>query len=545
MATRQYIGARYVPKFAKPIEWNNSLSYEGLTIVTHLGNSFTSKKPVPAGIDINNTEYWANTGNYNAQIEEYRQEVETLKNSFENLGIVSVKKYGAKGDGVTDDTTAIQTAINDNACVFFPTGKYHTTSTIKLNDGNRIVGEGRNCVEFIDSFSTGTFQLANNVFIENLNFETDNNADGFALVGNNLFAVNINHVDSLGGYFRNTKSKFIKMTGDWRTLLMNDCIIDCGTETGYAIELISNGDDSLNKDLVMRDVFVDTWYATTGGSIKLDSMFGGTMQNCIVRSKNLALNMIRTIGEGFCLVDADYCKFDSPNENGGIVVAGYCVFYDYKCSYTPKLRFILAGEKVTSKEDGTVTSMYGLNSFTQESAPNIFFKNNNNGTLTIGRTVSAIINTPSIKGISQPIMQGNYNEMCGLCVNGVLNNKHKVGMMLQTNAGEILFFGFKNDDGIKLCVDKYTNANTLNTSLMSISGGYDNEFYLRVNKDNTNLIFSLSYNGWEWTPVHTISILDSTVASITRIGVAVDNETANEEIPYNLNVTVKSWNNLV
>ena len=50
MATRQYIGARYVPKFATPTEWNNSLSYEGLTIVTHLGNSFTSKKPVPAGI---------------------------------------------------------------------------------------------------------------------------------------------------------------------------------------------------------------------------------------------------------------------------------------------------------------------------------------------------------------------------------------------------------------------------------------------------------------------------------------------------------------
>ena len=48
MANRQYIGARYVPKFADPVEWNSALSYEALTIVTHLGNSFTSKKPVPA-----------------------------------------------------------------------------------------------------------------------------------------------------------------------------------------------------------------------------------------------------------------------------------------------------------------------------------------------------------------------------------------------------------------------------------------------------------------------------------------------------------------
>ena len=45
---RQYIGARYVPKFADPVIWNKALSYEAMTIVTYLGNSFTSKKPVPA-----------------------------------------------------------------------------------------------------------------------------------------------------------------------------------------------------------------------------------------------------------------------------------------------------------------------------------------------------------------------------------------------------------------------------------------------------------------------------------------------------------------
>lgn len=64
---RQYIGARYVPTFADPIEWDNLRNYEPLTIVTHNNNSYTSKKDVPVGTDINNTEYWALTGNYNAQ----------------------------------------------------------------------------------------------------------------------------------------------------------------------------------------------------------------------------------------------------------------------------------------------------------------------------------------------------------------------------------------------------------------------------------------------------------------------------------------------
>ena len=59
---RQYIGARYVPKFFEGEGGSNtwagsSVAYEALTVVTYLNNSYTSKKPVPAGVDISNTEY--------------------------------------------------------------------------------------------------------------------------------------------------------------------------------------------------------------------------------------------------------------------------------------------------------------------------------------------------------------------------------------------------------------------------------------------------------------------------------------------------------
>ena len=81
MSVRQYIGARYVPKFFEnpngSAEWIKETTYEPLTIVTYLGNSYTSKKPVPLNTEITNTEYWSVTGNYNAQVEQYRQE--TLK----------------------------------------------------------------------------------------------------------------------------------------------------------------------------------------------------------------------------------------------------------------------------------------------------------------------------------------------------------------------------------------------------------------------------------------------------------------------------------
>lgn len=77
MAVREYVGARYVPLFADE-PWTNTIAYEPLTVVLHEGNSYTSRQYVPIGIDISNGEYWAETGNYNAQIEAYRKEVENI-----------------------------------------------------------------------------------------------------------------------------------------------------------------------------------------------------------------------------------------------------------------------------------------------------------------------------------------------------------------------------------------------------------------------------------------------------------------------------------
>lgn len=75
MAVTQYIGARYVPLFADPMQWDSTKTYEPLTVVYNGGNSYTSRQYVPAGIQIDDDAYWALTGNYNAQIEQYRAEV--------------------------------------------------------------------------------------------------------------------------------------------------------------------------------------------------------------------------------------------------------------------------------------------------------------------------------------------------------------------------------------------------------------------------------------------------------------------------------------
>lgn len=81
---RQYIGARYVPKFSDKNGgvWNNTYSYEALEIVKHGNDFYTSKKPVPTGVEITNTEYWALTGDYNGAISTLNDKIDEIENEL-------------------------------------------------------------------------------------------------------------------------------------------------------------------------------------------------------------------------------------------------------------------------------------------------------------------------------------------------------------------------------------------------------------------------------------------------------------------------------
>jgi hypothetical protein len=56
-----------------------------------------------------------------------------------NLGIISVKDFGAKGDGVTDDTAAIQAALNSFGNIYVPFGTYKITTSLTFGDNTNII----------------------------------------------------------------------------------------------------------------------------------------------------------------------------------------------------------------------------------------------------------------------------------------------------------------------------------------------------------------------------------------------------------------------
>ena len=134
MATRQYIGARYIPIFADPVEWDNTNSYQYLTMVQHQGETYMSRQAVPVGIDLpdisqgeESNAYWVHMSNWNAQVETYRQEVlqyngriSTLEDDLPIADFDStntVKKY------VDDSATAITNIL--------PGSSFDSVNTVK------------------------------------------------------------------------------------------------------------------------------------------------------------------------------------------------------------------------------------------------------------------------------------------------------------------------------------------------------------------------------------------------------------------------------
>lgn len=74
-------------------------------------------------------------------------------------------RYGAKGDGVTDDTFAIQACIDDapeGEVIHFPVGHYKTTKTIKINKTLSLVGPSA-YAQFLGPFGSTSYDTPSKI----------------------------------------------------------------------------------------------------------------------------------------------------------------------------------------------------------------------------------------------------------------------------------------------------------------------------------------------------------------------------------------------
>lgn len=298
---RQYIGARYVTKIyensldSSSAEWESGVIYEPLMLVTYNNGSYLSKKTVPANIGnpSANPTYWVQTGYYNGQITSLQAQIDQI-----NLDRVKAtpEMYGAVGDGVTDDTAAIQQAIDDNAYVV-ANGNYAITH-IDIHDNYKIV-------EFNGTLNhIGT---ASNFSVKTTEF-TD--ADAASWIG---------EYSSINKYA-------VKISGRWCRVFINRLYTAQSNAVGVLVE--PNGTDGLVDDLTLK---VNTINGTWACALML---YGEDGQNVQYNNFDI-LNPIGSIS-AIALIAADSGSFVNANffsesnpQSGGIDIILQNVDNDY------------------------------------------------------------------------------------------------------------------------------------------------------------------------------------------------------------------------
>ena len=129
----------------------------------------------------------------------------------------------AVGDGVTDDTAAIQAALNtagNGVTVYFPAGTYKVSSTLTLSGGNShyamtLIGHGRNTTLQWAGTATNFISINGNPYTRYVGLKLDGNntaIDGFYIRNTLKFETNIRFQHM--GFYNLTGKGVDSVTGD-------------------------------------------------------------------------------------------------------------------------------------------------------------------------------------------------------------------------------------------------------------------------------------------------------------------------------------------
>lgn len=415
LINRQYVGARYVPKIMG--EWNKALQYEALSVVTYMGNSFTSKVPVPANVEIDNTNYWVNTANYNAQVEEYRKvtletkelanntntDLQTFKknqtntnNEFNNKidlttsalnklknvvfdgdtpSVITVAKSGGRFHTINEAITFAKgyCSRQNRVTILICGGVYHESIVLTQNPGIDLIGIGMPTIISDAPYPNGPAYIYGDTYIEGIYFHsTSTSAYAFHLdgstdtsYGTTVSVVNCkfisDHQPALGcGCTRGCIYRFMNcvFSGSDGIYLHNEGSANVSTQYFYAIGCKVLG----QNHAVAIDDAAQLNYGVTGSPLKLN--FAGSYTENI--NSMLLFRLTKTKSYGYIPGDKNGISI-TPESNTQIVAldykyqGGYTItttvptFNNTKSVYIPVENANLFEWTVTTSIPGTAT----------------------------------------------------------------------------------------------------------------------------------------------------------------------------------------------
>jgi len=343
-----------------------------------------------------------------------------FQNADKLNGIVSVFQFGAVGDGVTDDTAAIQAAINyaqsnGGATVELPEGTYKTTSVLTIVSPVSLVGE-RGASIIAPNFATGAvlqmtppsgWPYDGGVKVAGLIFKASvPRTSGAYLVSSNAYYVTIEECQFLNGYIG------LQLTGLAATgFYVKDSIFGNNTNDNILVDAATGLQGPVDV------VFQDLWIRGSGAGsqsqsgIHIKSAGDITLRHVSTVWAGSSLKLVPPAGQRIQALVCSDCFFDSGS--------GYGIYIDstggtvdlVKASNTWMASNTLGGLVLT-----------GANPITQTDFINcVFSANGGNG---------AFVNTTAASNTSFIGCSASANTNSGLAFAAGVSNFKVVGCKL-------------------------------------------------------------------------------------------------------------------
>lgn len=311
---------------------------------------------------------------------------------------LNVKDYGAAGDGITDDTAAIQDCLDDvpdgGRAVYFPAGKYKVTSTLRVEkDGTTLFGDGvgnrigatqvsnGSRIEASGSISGSIIQVQralNDRPLQGVQIH-DLTVDG-GLVGASvtgiLFRSNQGHLERV--HIWRCSGVGLRVTGydspAWDTYDSTFSQLLIGYCNGYGAQLDTRSADTHWSHCVFLNNLIN-FVDTGGASFQINSChfytpttkniwFNGSgsrskMVNCKIEGAQDHLLVIDTTNGGYSDMQITGCGFSSLNQSAPTNT------YDYINITGPSSigagRTLIVGNSFNLKGGNTVKARYAIN----------------------------------------------------------------------------------------------------------------------------------------------------------------------------------------
>lgn len=264
-------------------------------------------------------------------IPKFEQTGSTTNRAF-NLKLkeyLSVGDFGATGDGTTDDTTAVQTAITEAISLgknlYFPAGQYLYTATAftiypTLNKSFIMFGEGlgsslkinaNNIIFNVISSNNSQFKCFDMAFnIQNTS--TNNNVTVFYITSGIYFGANY----EFGGCQFNGVSTAVQAIRASTSIMRMCTMVGNNTTSGALVRLWGADGTATSQDHSFSNLckFDSCIFNNAQVGVQGYGMFQGVFDNCVFQGLNIGIiNLANTDGVGGVTSSTTRCGYNSAS----------------------------------------------------------------------------------------------------------------------------------------------------------------------------------------------------------------------------------------